>query len=352
MSSKTHKNRASKTKEEIKSIWDSFDKEDTSKVPVECVYDNKVNIEFCKLCSASLAFNEEHLMTCTNTHCGIIYTNIVDDAAEWRFYGNSDNPGADPTRCGMPVNPLLEQSSYGCKILCSGKASYEMRKIRRYTAWQSMPYREKSNYDDFQRIIAMSGNAGIPKLIIDEALRYHKNIVQQKTFRGINRDGIIAASIYIACRVNDHPRTPKELATIFNLDNMSATKGCKNAIKILNSFESQMELCDKTTFSTTKPEAFIERFCSKLNINAELTKLCQFITMRIEQKNLVPEKAPQSVAAGIIYFVAQTCGINITKGEIHIVSEISEVTINKCYKKLETYKEDLIPRVILEKYGN
>ena len=352
MSSKTQKNRGTKTKAEIKSIWDSFDEEDVTKTPIECVYDQKVNIEFCKLCSSSLAFNEEHLMTCTNTSCGIIYTNIVDDAAEWRFYGNSDNPGADPTRCGMPVNPLLEQSSYGCKILCTGKATYEMRKIRRYTAWQSMPYREKSNYDDFQRIISMSGNAGIPKLIIDEALRYHKNIVQQKTFRGINRDGIIAASIYIACRVNDHPRTPKELATIFNLDNTSATKGCKNAIKILNSFESQMEQCDKTTFSTTKPEAFIERFCSKLNINTELTKLCQFITMRIEQKNLVPEKAPQSVAAGIIYFVAQTCGINITKGEIHIVSEISEVTINKCCKTLETYKEDLIPRVILEKYGN
>jgi transcription initiation factor TFIIB len=352
MSSKTQKNREPKTKAEIKSIWDSFEKEDASNAPIECVYDHSVNIEFCKLCSSSLAFNDEHLMTCTNTSCGIIYTNIVDDAAEWRFYGNSDNPGADPTRCGMPVNPLLEQSSYGCKILCTGKATYEMRKIRRYTAWQSMPYREKSNYDDFQRIIAMSGNAGIPKLIIDEALRYHKNIVQQKTFRGINRDGIIAASIYIACRVNDHPRTPKELATIFNLDNTSATKGCKNAIKILNSFESQMDQCDKTTFSTTKPEAFIGRFCSKLNINAELTKLCQFITMRIEQKNLVPEKAPQSVAAGIIYFVAQTCGINITKGEIHIVSEISEVTINKCYKKLETYKEELIPKVILDKYGN
>jgi len=62
----------------------------------------------------------------------------------------------------------------------------------------------------------------------------------------------------VLVKANNHPRTPKELATIFNLDNTSATKGCKNAIKILNSFESQMDQCDKTTFSTTKPEAFIE----------------------------------------------------------------------------------------------
>jgi transcription initiation factor TFIIIB Brf1 subunit/transcription initiation factor TFIIB len=30
---------------------------------------------------------------------------------------------------------------------------------------------------------------------------------------------------------------------------------------------------DKTNFGKTKPEAFIERYCSKLNINNELTKL-------------------------------------------------------------------------------
>jgi transcription initiation factor TFIIB len=112
-----------------------------------------------------------------------------------------------------------------------------MRKIRRYTEWQSMPYKEKSQYDEFQRITIIAHNAGIPKIIIDEALRYHKKISEHKTFRGLNRDGIIAASIYISCRTNDCPRTAKEIATIFTLDNTSATKGCKNATTILNEIE-------------------------------------------------------------------------------------------------------------------
>ena len=51
-------------------------------------------------------------------------------------------------------------------------------------------------------------------------MRYHKQTLEHKTFRGLNRDGIIAASIYIACRVNQTPRTPKEIATIFHLDNL------------------------------------------------------------------------------------------------------------------------------------
>ena len=59
-----------------------------------------------------------------------------------------------------------------------------MRKIRRYTDWQSMPYKEKSQYDEFQLITNIAQNSGIPKIIIDEATRIHKKISETKTYRG------------------------------------------------------------------------------------------------------------------------------------------------------------------------
>ena len=45
-------------------------------------------------------------------------------------------------------------------------------------------------------------------------------------------------------RKNNYPRTAKEIAVIFHLDVTSATKGCKNAITILNQIEKNTE---KTT---------------------------------------------------------------------------------------------------------
>ena len=134
---------------------------------------------------------------------------MLDQSAEWRFYGADDNSNSDPTRCGLPINPLLKESSYGCKVICPTKSSYEMKKIRRYTDWQSMPYKEKSQYEEFQKITILAQNAGIPKLIIDEAMIVHKKISEAKTFRGCNRDGIIAATIYISCRINNYPRSAK-----------------------------------------------------------------------------------------------------------------------------------------------
>jgi transcription initiation factor TFIIB len=354
---KTVKKQKGKVSSEEKSrLWNVFDCEignTNGKVDtLECIYRECGDREQCDQCAYPLAFSDEGFLTCTNRKCGIIYKDITDQGAEWRYYGADDNQGGDPTRCGMPINPLLKESSYGCKVLCSGNTSYEMRKIRRYTEWQSMPYKEKSQYDEFQFITTMAHNAGISKMIIDDAIRYHKKISEYyQTFRGENREGILAASIYVSCRLNNNPRTPKEIASIFHLDVTNATKGCKNVQQIINVIEKDMNNNEKTTFSKTTPDDFVERYCSKLSINSELTKLCHFISIKIEKMELMPENTPHSIAAGIIYFIVQLCGLSITKRDVKRVSEISEVTIGKCHKKIEKHKDGLVPKAIITKYG-
>jgi len=128
-------------------LWNIFNNEVENEnkpvIPLECMYQSSGNREFCERCETNLAFSDEGFLTCRNPKCGIIYKDIVDQSAEWRYYGADDNQNSDPTRCGMPINPLLEESSYGCKVLCVGSMSYEMRKIRRYTEWQSMQYKKK-----------------------------------------------------------------------------------------------------------------------------------------------------------------------------------------------------------------
>ena len=352
---RTKKNKDNSFNEKAK-LWNVFESEvinpNKPKEPLECLYRTAGDRENCERCQFALAYSDEGFLTCTNNKCGIIYKDMLDHSPEWRYYGADDNQSSDPTRCGMPINPFLEESSFGCKVLCIGKTSYEMRKVKRYTEWQSMPYKEKSQYDDFQRITIYANNAGISKKIIDDAIGEHKKISGfEKTFRGDNKDGLIAASIYISCRKNKYPRTAKELATIFHLDVTSATQGCKTAQTILSILEKDMDNKDKTAFCKTKPEDFIERYCSKLNINSELTKLCNFIAIKIENRNLMPENTPHSIAAGIVYFIAQLCKLNVSKREVKTISEISEVTINKCYKKLEKMTEELVPSVILNKYS-
>lgn len=304
----------------------------------------------CNDCNSNVETNEDGFMTCINKLCGKIHKDTTNKNAEWRYFGGDDSGGDDQTRCGMPINPLLRESSFGCKVL-NGKYSTEMRKIRQYTEWQSMPYKEKSLYDEFQHISTLASNSGLPKIIIDGAMLYYKKISEHKTYRGLNRDGIIAASVYIACRINSYPRTAHEIAMMFYLDNGSATKGCKNAITIINELETNMDNDEKTKLCMTKPISFIPRFCSRLQFPSELIKLCEFIAIRVESSNMIPENTPNSIAAGIVFFVVYYCNIGISKIDISEVCEVSEVTINKCYKRLEQYKDVLIPSMIKDKYN-
>ena len=333
-------------------MWKLYDTEinNEKNEAIECLYSKSVNDTICEICESDLQINENSFLICSNPQCSIIYKNILDYSAEWRYYGAEDSNSSDPTRCGMPINPLLKESNFGCKVLLNGHYNYEIHKIKRYTDWQSMPYKEKALYDEFQKIINIANNNGIPKIIIDEAMRIHKRISEVKTFRGLNRDGIIAASIYIASRINNYPRTAKEIANIFMLDNSSATRGCKNALGIINEIENENKSDEKTILYQSTPISFIERYCSKLNINQELTMLCKFIANKVTNNNLIPENTPHSIASGIIYFVSFTCNLNISKKEINTISKISEVTINKCFKKLESLQSELIPKIILDKY--
>jgi transcription initiation factor TFIIB len=227
-----------------------------------------------------------------------------------------------------------------------------MKKIRKWIEWQSMPHKEKSLYDEFQFITIMAQNAGVPRIFIDDAMVIHKDISQQKMFRGMNRDGIKAASIYISCRLNGCPRTAHEIAEIFKLDKTSATNGCSMAVNIMQNIGRNNEISAKPNeLCATLPSSFIERYCSRLNINQELTMVAKFVAYKVEQNNIITDNIPHAISAGIIYFISYNCQLGITKQDVKSICGVSEVTINKCFKKLNAIRESLLPSVILEKYS-
>jgi hypothetical protein len=73
-------------------LWNIFDTEVSKPAtPLECIYRACGDREKCDRCDYNLAFSDEGFLTCTNTKCGIIYKDIVDQSAEWRYYGAEDN---------------------------------------------------------------------------------------------------------------------------------------------------------------------------------------------------------------------------------------------------------------------
>ena len=309
--------------------------------------------EFCTKCHQLLIYSEEGFPTCPRADCGYMNSYVLDYSPEWRYFNNeqkSNNPNT--TRCGNPIDPLLEESSYACKIFCSFGASNEMKNLRRWSRWHSMPHKEKMLHEEFQLISTYATNAGIPKVFIDHAKIIYKDLYEQKTFRGMKRDAIRAACIWIACWRNGCPRTPNEIADVFHIDRNSASLGCSSAEQLLQSHERTMNPEDKLQLCALTPSSFIERFSSKLDFSPEQALLAKFVATQVEKRQLIPDNRPQAIAAGILYFICVHCNLPYSKSDIktRLGDEASEVTINKCYKKLNDVQKELLPSWVYKKY--
>ena len=274
--------------------------------------------------------------------CNTVQEKFIDSQAEWRYYGHEDTKSSDPTRCGMPTSDLLPELSLGSVIGhdFNSKHSWEMYNLRKYQSWNSTSYKERSLFSIIDSISLQATNSGISPSIINEAKVLYKDISEQKISRGTNRNGLIASSIYMSCKKNKVPRSAKEIAKIFNISITTMTKGCKKFHDIM-----------KTNMVCTRPEDFIMRFCSNLNLEDKYIDLCIHIIDKSDEYSIVSESAPPSIATGTIFLVSNLCKLGITKKIISKECDISEVTINKCYKKLNTYKKYLIDDEIKETYN-
>lgn len=292
----------------------------------------------CIHCQSDDIILEESIYTCRS--CGSINERFIDMTAEWRYYGSEDTKSSDPTRCGMPVNQLLPESSLGSVIGRNIKESYEMKLIRKYHMWNSMSYKERSLYNIFDNITVNAVNNGIATSIIEEAKMFYKKVSESKISRGENRSGLIASSIYMSCKSNKVPRSTKEIAKIFNLKPKTMTKGCKK-------FQDVMKL----NVESTCADDFIQRFCSKLGLDNEIRDLCRQIVAKADDLCIVSENTPPSISAGSIYLCNIVCNLGISKKDMATACELSQVTLSKCYKKLYDHRSLLFSPEAVYKYN-
>lgn len=275
------------------------------------------------------------------TECFSVQNKTFDNNAEWRYFGVEDSKTSNPTRCGMPINDLMPKSSMGTVIGTENTSNkyYAFSRMRNFQLWNSMPYKERSLFSILSNINIQAGNNGLSHSIIEDAKVLYKKLSEEKISRGENRNGLIASSIYMSCKSNNVPRSAKEVAKMFNLNISTMTKGCKRFSEILD-----------INYVSTTPEDFIKRFCTKLN-QSKIIDLCLYIIEKANEFAIVAENAPPSISSGVIYLVTVICNLDLTKKRISEVCEISEVTINKCFKKLFDFKEHLIPCEIISEYN-
>ena len=288
----------------------------------------KIDNAVCS-CGCREVIVEETMQICKE--CYSVTGRVIDSSAEWRYYGSEDNRDSDPSRCGLPTNTLLPQSSLGSMIGGCKNDSIDIKRIRMYQLWNSMPYYERTLWNVFEKLTSNTSNNGIPQKVIDDAKVLYKRAAEKKISRGDNKEGLIASCIYHSCLINNVPRSSKEIATMFNISPV-----------VLNRGNARFQTLLKINVSSSSPEDFISRFGSKLAMKMDDIDKCKNLVKFLEKNEILSDNSPTSAAAGILFYYSSMENLGFSKKQFATVCNVSEVTIVKNFKIVSKYKEFIL----------
>ena len=301
---------------EYADIWADFE----ASIPRPTTIKSKYNDDFVCKCGGVKVFGFENLPTCTS--CGIVDSMYIDDAPEWTSGVSEDGVSNDPSRCGNIIaDPDLFSSAWGAGTVINTykSSSYAMKRMARINFHSAMNHKDRALFHAYQDIERAVDTLGLPASVIKNAKVLYKKFNTDTLTRGAVRTGIKANCVLFACKIENIPRTTKEIADAFSIPTKDISR-TSNMIK--------ETLIGKTnTSKITRPADVVSRLLNDFNkVDGRTRMKCVNVCKSLE--NCVPlmSKTPNSIASAVILHVL---GENTNRTEVCNKCNISAPTLLK-----------------------
>jgi len=297
---------------------------------------NKVQIEEVTKCPEC---GSEHLvrdyergeLVCGD--CGIVISDqIIDQGPEWRAFDSAQNE--QRARTGAPMTMMIHdkglsteigwknKDSYGKSIPTRNRAQmYRLRKWQRRIRVSNAT--ERNLAFALSEMERMASGIGLPRNVRETAALIYRGAVNKNLIRGRSIEGVVAASIYAACRQCNVPRTLDEISAASRVNRKEIGRTYRFMAR-----ELEMKL------NPTSPQDYISRFCSELKLSGETQSKTLEILKEADERELISGRGPTGVAAAAIYIASILTGERRTQREVADVAGVTEVTIRNRYKEL------------------
>lgn len=263
-------------------------------------------MESCKDCKSGLAMDSRSgELACME--CGLVQQEkmTVDECGHWDFFHEG--------------TPLEGPSTKSLPALCQPGGRME----RRASAEQNKT--GKKLREDFAHVDRLVELLSLPSPVASTAHSYLTTCLSKRFQRGNARQGTIIACIFHACRTHGAPRTARELSTVSEVPSSSIKQACKRAHPFIAADRPK----------DLRPEDLLARCCKAImngkdhKVTTQLLLACKRRCVARERLTVLQGKTPSTVAAVIIWKVAQEQKLSVSRKEISIGCGVSVGTLVK-----------------------
>ena len=167
---------------------------------------------------------------------------------------------------------------------------------------------------------------GLPKNVVETASTIYRRILK-KQMRGRLIKGVVAASIYMACRKCGVARTLSDVATSSDMNKKEVGKHYRYLVKELGEFVPQLP-----------SSYYVSRFVNNLELAGGVETIALQILTVAKKARLTSGRGPQGMAAAATYIASNIINDRRTQREVAEVANVTEVTIRNRYKELEDFQ--------------
>ena len=273
-------------------------------------------IEVCPECGSHHLVRDYERGELLCEDCGLVLDDqFIDQGPEWRAFDVEQ--GEKRARTGAPMTYTIHDKGLSTEISWKNKDSYgksiptrNRAQLYRLRKWQRRirvsNATERNLAFALSELDRMASAMGLPRNVRETAAMIYRKAVNKNLIRGRSIEGVVAASLYAACRQCGVPRTLDEVAN-------SSRVGRKEI---------------------GRPQDYVQRFCSELKLSGEVQSKAAEILKDASEKELTSGRGPTGVAAAAIYISSILCNERRTQREVADVAGVTEVTIRNRYKEL------------------
>ena len=266
--------------------------------------------------------------------CGLVYSNVsLDEGPDWNNYeGNSDAENGD--RAGMPPTNLLhdkglttdmgwKNSDYAGAGLGANNSKLFRRLRRQHQRTRVSSSTERNLAVALGELQRLAAQMSLPKDVREESAFIYRKAVVKKLVRGRSIEGVVAASLYAACRMRNIPRTLDEVGKF-------SRTGRKEIGRTFRAIAKEL----KISVQPSSPADYIPRFCSILDLPQEVQAKASYLLDEAERADLTAGRGPTGIAAAAVYLASKMKGYEKTQKDISEAAGVTEVTIRNRYKEM------------------
>jgi transcription initiation factor TFIIB len=268
--------------------------------------------------------------------CGLVIKDtFLNSEPEWRAFTLADQKAQ--TRVGAPMSMTKFDKGLSTTFqpfkdahgrYLSSTKRLKMMRLRRwnYRAQQYTSIHRNLN-QAMNAVTRLAEALHIPRAVKNTAAFLYRKALNLDLVKGRSIKGVAAASLYLACRTSQTPRSLKQVADVSSRNRKEIARCYRLLLHELN-----------IKIPVDRPIKYVPEIASKVGLDQHTQNQAIKLLTHAKKQLVTTGKAPKGIAAAALYIASIMKNKNITQREIAEASGVTEVTVRNRYKQL---KQDL-----------